>query len=273
MAAPGFRPEIWRDSFKDFFAQQEGVIDYFERYDGLAQAAGRGETIKLPALTLPASAAITPGSTFAGQTVTDAGETLVIDKFRGHSIRINPLDKQFNHADYRNALMREAARQIKNDTNSQALALATDAAVTQAVNTSGGALTDAVILKAQETLDNAEFPAEDRYLIVSPEGWSDLASITTYTSSDFNPNNGEQNQRRVAWARGFRLVMVPAARFTKITTKFAYMAFHKSAIAAAVAEPHLEQAYIGGAFIDALDIGAIWGQKIVKASGIVQVQR
>jgi hypothetical protein len=270
-----FRPSVWADTFRDYFGQIPAVIDLVDRYDQFASQAGRGETIQIPSLTVSAAGAVTPGSMIASLgTVTDAGNTLTIDKFRGISLEVNPLHERFNHPDWRNSLMRDAARRIKNDTNDILLALAgtegTPASVTQAVNAAGGALTDADILEASQLLDDAEFPEEDRYLILPPVAVNDLAGIAEYISKDFGDG---QSQHRVMMVRGFQVVKVPAAYFNLETTIYSGLALHKSAIAAAVAPPHMKLAAQAGEYRDILEVGAIWGQKVCKYTGLVRVNR
>lgn len=270
-----FRPSIWADAFVDYFAQLPAVIDFCSRYDAFAAQAGRGETIQIPSLTVSAAGAVTPGSMIGSLgSVTDAGSTLTIDKFRGLSLAVDPMHERFNHPDWRNALMRDAARRIKNDTNDIVLALAetegTESVVTQKVNTAGGALTDADILDASKYLDEAEFPEEDRFLFLPPVAVNDLAGITEYISKDFGDG---QSQHKVAMVRGFQVVKIPSAYFNESGGVYSGLAIHKSALAVAVARPHMKLAAQAGEYRDILEVGAIWGQKIVKATGLVRVNR
>jgi len=270
-----FRPSVWVDTFKDYFGQIPAIIDFLDRYDQFATQQGRGYTIQIPNLTVSAPGAVTPGSMIASLgSVTDAGNTLTIDKFRGLSLVVDPTHERFNHPDWRNALMRDAARVIKNDTNDIVLALAetegTESVVTQKVNAAGGALTDADILEAAQKLDDAEFPEEDRYLALPPVAVNDLAGITEYISKDFGDG---QSQHRVAMVRGFQVIKVPASYFNVDTGVYSGLAFHKSAIAVAVSTPHMKLSPDAGEYRDILEVGAIWGQKICKATGLVRVNR
>jgi hypothetical protein len=261
-----FRPEIWATEFAKFFAMHPALIDRVARYDDLAAGAGKGETIKIPALTLSAIGDLVAGTDEAEATVTDGTVTLTIDKFRGHNIQVTPQDQRFNHPLWRQALLEEQARLQKNDTDSIILDIADDAAVTTDVNAGGGTWTDTLVQEAERALDDAEFPEEDRFLACTPEAYSDLASITEYISKDFGEGQG---QRKVAFCRSFQLVKLPTARFNTAATVESCMAWHKSAIGVAVAAPHIRLVPRGGKFDDVLEMGAIWGLKIRKASGVV----
>lgn len=266
-----FRPEIWATMFKQYFAAQPACLDYIERYDGLVGTGTRGDTIKIPSLTLPASIAITPGSVGTTQSPTDGTVAIVLDKFRGHPVPVTPLDEQLNHPDYADALMREAARRIKQDTNELFLDLVDDVAVTQAANSSaGGALTDATILEAGRLLDEAEFPEEDRFIAVTSEAYKDIMALDTFISRDYGDG---QNQRRIEFIRSFQVIRLPQGRFNSTTGVDRMMAWHRSAIGAAVANPHLKLADDAGEFRRILEVGAIWGQKILSATGIVKIYR
>lgn len=266
-----FRPQVWADTFLDLYNAQAGLLDLVSRYDTFAAGAKRGQTIQLPIVSVDAAAAITVGSDATLATLTDSGVTLTIDKFRGHLLQIDPLDDRFAHADARRAVLADVARVQKNDANSIILDLADDTTVDdQTVNSGGGALTDADILAAKKYLDDAEFPEEDRILVVTPDGENDLMGITTYISKDFGDGQG---QNSVPMVRGFRVVKLPTARFNDAAGVKSCLAFHKSAIGAAVAAPHMRLVPRGGKFDSVLEVGSIWGLKVIKATGCVRVLR
>ena len=269
-----FRPEVWAEIFAMYFAKHPALLDRVSRYDDLAAGASRGETIKIPSLTLSAIGDIVPGTDEALATVTDGTVSLVLDKFRGHCLQVTPQDVRFDHPGKRNALLEEQARLQKNDATSIILALAGTTAVpgdvSQEVNTGGGQWTDALVQEAERLLDDAEFPEEGRILTCTPEAYSDMASTLEYISRDFGEGQG---QRRVAYARSFEVVKLPTSRFTADGGVESCMAFHPMAIGAAVAAPHLRQVARGGKFDDVIEVGAIWGLKIRKATGIVRFLR
>ncbi len=263
-----FRPEVWADEFAMYFAEQRSLLDLVSRFDNLAQTQGQGETIKIPALELDAAKPIVPGADAVAAVVTDGTVDLVLNQFRGHLIQVKPQDERFNHKDWRQAILKEQARKQKMDTDTALAAVATDALVTQEVNAGGGVWTDALVLEAQQKLDDAEFPTEGRILLASPAAYNDLAQITTFISKDFGDGQG---QRKVAYVRDFELVKLPTNRFAG--NPKACMAFHPSAIGAAVARPHMRLADRGGKFDSVIELGAIWGFKIRKAAGIVRFLR
>lgn len=267
-----FRPEVWADSFMDYFRAQIGLADFFTRYDNLAAGVGRGETIKIPALTLSAPGDITPGNDHDLATVTDDTSTLTLDKFRGLPIKVTPTDERFNHPDYRNGLMREAARQIKNDINSLILDLADAAAVTQEVNADGDQVLDADILSVKKYIDDSELPIEDRFLAATPQLENDLLAVSTYINKDFGDGQG---QRQVRDVRGFTVLPLPSDRFNKNAGTGAYscLAAQKMAVAIAFATPHMRLVPKAGSYSDVLEVGVIWGLKILKPKGLVRLLR
>jgi hypothetical protein len=270
-----FRPSVWAEEFKDYFGQIPAVLDFVDRYDQFAAGAGKGETIQIPSLEVSAVTDIVPGSVSATLgTISDTGNTLTLDKFRGKPYPITVVDEKFNHPMWREAFLRRAAQRIKNDTNDIVLALAetegTESVVTQKVNTAGGALTDADILEVVQKLDDAEFPEEDRYLVLPPVAVNDLAGIAEYISKDYGDG---QSQHRVMLVRGLQVVKIPVAYFNESGGVYSGLAMHRSAIAAAIGFPHIRRVPHAGQYQDIMEIGVFWGQKICKATGLVRVNR
>ena len=269
-----FRPTIWRDTFKDYFAAQMSLLDLADRYDEFVAGAGYGETVQIPALTLPDSIDITPGSVAVEHAPTDTGNTLTINKIQGHPIPFDPLQERFNHPDYRNKIMREAARKIRNKANAVFLAQAGTTAVpgdvTQEVNTGGGAAADSDGLAARKLLDDAEAPQEDRHLICTPDLYNDLSSIIEYISVDFGPGQG---QHKVEAVRGFQVHPIATSRFTSDGGVYSCLAFHRDAFAVGVSTPHLKVVDQAGQFRSFLEVAAIWGQKTAKADFAVRFLR
>lgn len=273
-----FRPAVWASMFVDYFSQQPSAIDYCARFDALAAGKGKGESIEIPSLTVTAAAAITPGS-FIGSigSATDVGTQLSLSLLEGLSLPVDPRMDRFNHPDYVQALMRDAARQIRINSNSKFLALAgsedTQAGVTQQVNVNGGALEDADILAAKKYLDDAEFPVEDRHLWVTPDAENDLMGITEYINVQYGDG---QNQHKVRMCRGFEVHQLPTGRFlgqdTPDTT-YNCLAMHRSAVACAVAEPWIKLVDQAGEFRSILEVAAIFGLVKTKATGLVRIVR
>ena len=265
-----FRPEIWTDAFAQFFAAQPSLLDNVTSYDEFVGTAQRGDTIVIPDLTLAPAGDIVPGAVAVGAKPGDAAQKLVINKFKGHAIPFDALDERFNHPAYRDRLMSEAARQIRNATNRDVLSLAVDPAVLQEVNPDASALTDADLLEAGKLLTNAEMPQEGRILVVPPQGYADLAGITTFISGDFGPG---QTQNSVSMCRGFRVIQMPEAYFSKVGANLAAIAYHPMAIGRGVAAPHFDMVKQAGQFQSVIEIGTPYGLKITKAAGIVRILR
>lgn len=269
-----FRPEIWVNAFVQFYGATPAVFDRISRYDQFVGTATRGDTIHIPALTLPKAGTLVPGSVGSAGRVspTDRSGTLVLDQFKGFPIPITTLDERYNHPDYVNAITVEAARQIKDAQTESILALAADATVTQEENADGGALLDSDILAIEKRFTEAKAPVEGRYLLVTPNAANDLKGIDTYINKDYGDGQG---QRAVRYVRSFEVIEVATEHFTLDGSEAnAYcMAFHSSAIAGANARPHFDLVKEAGEFQAILETGLPYGVKIIKADRIVRVPR
>lgn len=267
-----FRPEIWINAFVSYFGELPSLLDAISRYDEFVGTGTFGDTIKVPGLTLPAAIDIVPGAVGAGalQAPVDVTVGIVLDKMKGHPIPVTPQDERFNHPDYINAIMRDAGRTVKDASNTSVLALAADAAVTQEVNADGSALGDADLLEVKRLMDEARCPELGRIMALTPKGANDLASISTFTNSQFGAG---QNQNQLQMCRGMEVKQFPTTFFAAAGGNSKCLAFHPMMIGGAVARPWLELQGQAGEFRKILEIAAIYGLKIRKATGLVRILR
>lgn len=265
-----FRPEVWIDAFVEFFAKHPSLLDNLTSFDEFVGTAIRGDTVVIPDMVLAPAIDIIPGAVPPGIGPGDATQKLVLDRFKGTTVPFTSTDARFNHPGYRDRLVSGIANNIRNATNMDVLRLAIDPTVLQEVNPDAGALTDADLIEINRLLTEAEVPEEGRILVVPPQGYGDLSGIDTFINGDYGPG---QTQNQVAMCRNLRIIQLPSAYFPTVGANIAAMAFHPQAIGKGVAAPHVDEVKQAGQFQSVIEMGAIYGLKILKATGIVRVLR
>jgi len=147
-------------------------------------------------------------------------------------IYVDSLDELKTNADYRREYVHTSAMAQGRRLDDTIIA-ALDAATPTATVTPGLAWSTAELLQVKRELDENDVPAEDRFLLVSPQAMESLLGNTEVTSSDFQTVKALV-QGDVSSAFGFNWCMTTRLTVSGSPLLRKCYAFHKSALGCAI---------------------------------------
>lgn len=274
-----FRPEIWSPEVLRATENALVMANLVKRFDSLVTRAG--DVINIPNLSNLAATDKAASTQVTLQSPTEANTQILINKHKESSFLIEDLIKvQANYelmAEYTSKAGESIARAI--DTS-----LLTEYSnfTTTDVGSYGTDITDAVILAANEALDLANAPLEDRAMVVYPTQKTALARIDKFVKSDYlgQYQNATVVQTgppsRYMWGDIYgvpvyytKQVDVTAGTPQQIHNLF----FHKEALALALQlSPRTQSAYILEYLSNLTVVDTIYGIKTLRPDFGVEVR-
>jgi N4-gp56 family major capsid protein len=186
-----FIPEIW--SQKTILAATEAAVIYnLVRRDFDGEINQQGDTVHVPLFS-----AVTTGDKTATNDVTFTNYTettkdISIDTHKYFAYKVEDIAKVQSSPDLLSGYATQGGRAIAKARDVSLATLFTNAAITQNVGTANTSvapasysdITDAQIRRAIQYLDEAEAPAEDRYLVISPAQKNAMLGIAKFVEAD-----------------------------------------------------------------------------------------
>lgn len=274
-----FRPEIW--SAEVLRATENALVmaPLVKRFDSLV--SGRGDVINIPNLSNLTASDKSTSTQVTLQSPTESNTQISINKHKESSFLVEDLIKvQANYdlfAEYTNKAGESIARAIDTDllgeyanfTNSD-------------VGTYGVDITDPVVLAADEAVDLANAPYEDRYFVIYPTQKTALLKIDKFVRADYVGSYDEPQiavtgvNSRYYWGdiygkKVFYTKQVPQTAATPTQTH--NILFHKEAIALALQQaPRTQSDYILEYLGTLVVIDTIYGVKTIRSDFGVEVR-
>lgn len=185
-----YRPNIWA---KETLAARESnlvLVPRVKHYDRDIKSAG--QTVEIPNLSNLSANLKVANTQVTLNGPTETKTTIVINQHYESSFLLE------DFAEIQSAY--DAASEYTEKTG-YALAVVMDTFVAtgitngaaRTIGTAGTPLTDTVILTANRYLDDAKAPANNRYLVVSPQGKQELLAIDKYVRYDAIGVSGDSN--------------------------------------------------------------------------------
>lgn len=165
---------------------------------------------------------LNPDMNIATATLADYYAPLYIDK----------LDELKSNADYRREYV-AASAMAQGRRMDDTIIAALDAATPTATVTPGLAWSSAELLQVKRELDENDVPAEDRFLVVSPQAMAALLANTEVVSADYQTFRA-LSKGEVDTAYGFKWIMTTRLSSAGSPILRKCYAFHKSAVGCAV---------------------------------------
>lgn len=272
--AATWRPNIWA---KQVLAAREKnlvLVPLIKHYD--RDIASSGQTVEIPNLSNLTANAKTANTQVTLQAVTETKQTLTIDQHWETSFLVEDFADAQSAYDIASEYTEKAGYALAEKMDNT-LAVAMTAAFTQTTGTFGTPLVDSVILTANRYLDDAKAPADNRNLVVSPQGKQELLAIDKYIRYDAIGIGGDQNSIRngkIGEIYGIQVFMSQNIVITAGTpVQNNHLLFHRDSTAIAIQrdvkmEHQRKTEYLGDLYVTS----ALWGLKVIRVDHGVLVK-
>lgn len=265
MAVSNFIPTIWSAAILENFKAAQAIIPTLNKqYEG---EVAPGNTVKITGITTPSVQDYSASRTLTIDALSDSTQSLVINQEKAISFKVDDVDRV------------QAAGSFEPVTVDAGMALAEDAeayviaqlkangtsAGTGAITTAAAAF--AAVVTLRQALGKAKIPAQNRYLIVSPEfaalllaEGSKLTSVNT-AGSDMELRNGVLGS-----LLGFTVIEHPL--LTHTSNRPAAIAYHGPSVAFVGQIAKTEGGRMELAFADYIRALNVYGAKILRANAV-----
>ena len=179
-----------------------------------------GKSAQFPVTGTIASSYHTVGNEIVGTAVKHNEKVINIDDMLIAHAFLGEIDELKNHYDVRSIYSREMGQALAKKVDQHLLQLVVLASAGSANITGGSGGSNVVdadcktnatsmvasIFEAIQALDEKDVPTSDRYCVVTPDVYYQLANIDKLVSRDFSSNNGDFSKGQVLMVGGVRIV-------------------------------------------------------------------
>lgn len=267
-----FLPELW--SIETLRAAEKALVmaPIVKRYDSLVKE--RGDTVHIPHISNLSANNKTQGSEVTTQAVTETETTISISNWKETSFEIEDIVKVQSAYDLRSEYTSKAGYAIAQAVDTGLLNLYSSLTSTP-VGTYGVDMTDATIVAGIQTLDEADAPIEDRYMVIKPSQKAAIMKLDKFVKADYlgeydqptpvrrGPNN------RYMWGE---IYGIPVYYTNQVTTSAGTptqthnLIFHKEAFALALQQaPRTQASYWQKDLAWLVTVDVIYGLSALRA--------
>lgn len=258
--AANFIPEIWTSDILDIVKANLVLSPRIHRYDEMAYGKGKGDTINIPTMT-----EITTTQKNASTDVVPTGNTesvvsMSIDSHYYAAVDIEDIVKVQALDVLRTAYTDNIGYAVSKKMDSTIAALATG--FSQTTGTAGTDVTDSVVLRSIQYLDDADAPLTNRYFAIKPAVKSDILALDKFVLFQ-NTNRERVNTGELGEVYGVEVLVTTNMSTTSGSPDtLNNMMFHKDAIGMAVSMPiRVQSDYELRGLSTLMVADALWGVK------------
>jgi hypothetical protein len=274
-----FRPELW--SAEVLRATESALVmaPLVRRFDSLVK--GKGDRINIPNVGNLSASTKTANTVVTLQYPTETSTVLIIDQHKEASFLVEDMLKVQSAYDLMSVYTEKAGYAIAKAVDTALLAEYTNFANTD-VGTYGQDVTDSVVLAADEALDLADVPLEDRHFIIHPYQKTALLKLDKFVKADYMGEYGKATivrtgpNSRFYWGDiyGTPTYYTNQVSATAATpTQYHNIYFHKECIAMAMQiAPRTQSAYILEYLGNLVVVDTIYGVKTIRDDFGVEVR-
>lgn len=203
MSINHFKPEVWSKVLLGALQKSlvfGGSMVVNRDYEG--EISGPGDTVHITSLGDPVISKYTPNQSITYQTITDAGQTLIVDQAYSWSVQVDDVDKRQAAGDMMAWMEDRAGYRIADQADQFLAGLYTQSSPANWVGSSGSPITPAlystttpadfytkVVLPLKVKLDQSNVPDDgSRYMILPP--WARALVEQTAAFVTFPGNDG-----------------------------------------------------------------------------------
>ena len=274
-----FIPEVWSPEVLRAAENALVMAPLVKRFDSLV--TGKGDTIHIPNLSNLSASDKSANTQVSLQSPTESDTSISINKHKESSFLVEDLLKVQSNYDLMGEYTSKAGESIARQIDTDLLGLYSDFTNTD-VGTYGTDITDAVVLAADEALDLANAPLEDRVFVIYPTQKTALLRIDKFVKADYvgqynsatmvrtGPNSrymwGELYGKPVYYTK-----QVVATAGTP--TQYHNVLFHKEALALALQQaPRVQSQYILEYLGNLVVVDVIYGVKTIRADFGIEIR-
>jgi N4-gp56 family major capsid protein len=201
------------------------VLSAFERENQMlgmtmTRSITSGKSAQFPVTGTISSGYHTIGNEILGSAVSKNEKVINIDDMLLASAFLGEIDELKNHYDVRSIYSREMGQALAKTVDKNLLnlvVLASRASANITGGNGGSVITNATakssasslvssIFTAIQTLDEKDIPSQDRYIVVAPEQYYQLANLDSLISRDFSDNAGDRAKGTVVSIGGVPVI-------------------------------------------------------------------
>src|SRR5699024_2909605 len=277
MAITNFIPEVWSaallKALRDRLTYaQAGVIN--RNYEG--DIARAGDTVHIPSFTDPSARDYTKNGTITWDTLTDSGQTLVVDQADYFAFKVDDIDK-------RQALpgfVEETTVGASYNLAAEADEYVSGLMVAGATNDLGAVTVSSsdpdayeLLVSLRTALTRSNTPADGRFVVVPPELYAVLLKDDRFIRYDASNTEGGLRNGIVGRAAGFDVIesnVVPSTGTE--TVVFDVVAGHGIATTFAEQIASTEAMRLENTFGDGVRGLHLYGAKVVRGANLAKAQ-
>jgi N4-gp56 family major capsid protein len=174
-----FSPDIWS---KQVLRATESNLVFAKCVDrGYEDDASVGKAVKVASIGNVAARAKTENTAITYETVAETATTITLNIWSYAAVGIEDIVKVQSIVDVQNEYQMKMGYAVARDIDSK---LATDVAgFSQTVGTLGTPLADVDVVRANQYLDDADAPEEDRFMVMSPAEKANKMTLDRWTNA------------------------------------------------------------------------------------------
>ena len=260
--AANFIPEVWTNDILDVVKANLVLSPRVHRYDSMAYGKGKGDIIHIPTVTEIGTTAKSASTDVVPTANTESVVNLTINSHFYSAVDVEDIVKVQAFPDLMGIYTDAIAYGVSKKMDATIAALATG--FSQITGTAGTDVTDAVVLRSIQYLDDANAPLTDRHFAVKPAVKGDILGLDKFVLFQ-NVGPGSDGSRSLTGKLG-EVYGVEVGVTTQVTTTTGSpdtinnMMFHKDAIGMAVAMPmRVQSDYELRGLSTLLVADALWG--------------
>jgi N4-gp56 family major capsid protein len=207
MSITRFRPEIWSAVLLTALERKlvfagPNVIN--RDYEG--EISQMGDVVHISSISDPTINTYTSGSTLTYEDLSDAGQTMPIDRGKSFSFKVDDIDKRQARGNVMTKAMQRAAYKLALEVDNYVASLYTATTAANAISTTSittGDLAYTGLINLRTKLSEADVPDEGRYVIIPPWYAGLLLNNDKFVRADASGTTDGLRNGRVGRAAGF----------------------------------------------------------------------
>lgn len=276
MAITNFVPDIWSARL---LTSLKGALVYggpgVVNRDYQGEISAYGDSVQITSISRPTIGTYTAHSDITFEDVDDATRSLLIDQSKYFAFEVDDLEA----AQARGSVMSDAAaeaayglRDVADAYISAQMAAGVAAGnELSAVNMTTGALANTALIDLKVVLDEADVPAEGRWVVVPPSIHGLLLTVDNFVRVDSSGSAAGLRNGMVGQAYGFDVLLSNQAPASDVGTGNKIIAGHSIAGSYAEQIANTEAVRLEKRFADGLKGLHLYGFKVVRPTALATV--
>lgn len=276
MAITNFVPDIWSARL---LTSLKGALVYggpgVVNRDYQGEITAYGDSVKITSISRPTISTYTAHSDITFEDVDDATRSLLINQAKSFSFEIDDIEAAQARGTVMNEAAAEAAYGLRDVADAYIAAqMAADVDSgneLSAVNMTTGALANSALIDLKVVLDEADVPAEGRWVVIPPSIHGLLLTVDNFVSVDKSGSQSGLRNGQVGRAYGFDVLLSNQTPDSDVGTGNKIIAGHPIAGTYAEQVAKTEAVRLEKRFADGLKGLHLYGFKVVRPTALASV--